>query len=228
MESPSNPFKRDQPEFVDTPKHVGLRRRMVKDLEANGIVDKDVLHAMFKVPRHWFMDAGFESQAYENKAMPIGEDQTISQPYTVALQTQLLELKYGDKVLEIGTGSGYQAAILAMLGAKLYTVERIDWLHHHARKNLERLNLAASFSLGDGSNGLPFAAPFSKIIITCGIPEIPQSLIDQLDLGGVLVAPEGPSEQQVMKKLTKTIDGVLEESYGIFSFVPLIGKAGYK
>ena len=175
----------------DTHKHQGLRRNLVKTIRSKGIVDEGVLRAIESIPRHIFMDSAFLNFAYEDTAFPIGADQTISQPYTVAFQTELLEVKRNMKVLEIGTGSGYQASVLDALGCKVFSIERQKLLFKKAKKNLSSLNSTVKVFYGDGYKGLPAFAPFDRVLITCGAPEIPKNLIDQLKPGGIMVIPIG-------------------------------------
>ncbi len=194
-----------------------------------GIVDQTVLSAMQTVPRHVFLESAFLEQAYTDKAFPIGDGQTISQPYTVAFQSQLLELKRGDKVLEIGTGSGYQASILCEMGAKLFSIERIKTLHKSASLILQKLGYKADLFLADGSLGLKAHAPFQKIIVTAGAPVAPDSLLEQLDKGGIMVIPIGDGKSQLMVRYKKDIQGnITKEEHGIFRFVPLVGEKGWK
>lgn len=200
----------------------------MEELVQKGIEDENVLKSFLQVPRHLFFDPEFIDHAYEDKAFPIGEGQTISQPYTVAFQTSLLEIKPGDKVLEIGTGSGYQCAILAQMGAKVFSVERKKSLLEKAEKMMEMLELKAELIYADGTLGLPDQAPFDKIIVTAGAPTVPQELVDQLKPGGVLVIPVGDNDLQQMIRVTKKEDGsIKKESHGDFKFVPLIGKSGW-
>lgn len=209
--------------------HKGLRKKLVDQIREKGISDETVLMAIMNVPRHFFLDSAFEKQAYEDRAFPIGEDQTISQPYTVAYQTQLLQIKPFEKILEVGTGSAYQAAVLSELKAKVYSIERQKKLFE-ANKKFEFLNRFRSLRLfyGDGFEGLPTFAPFDKILITAAAPYVPEKLLDQLKIGGCMVLPLDEGDNQRMHRLTKQLDGtVLEEKFDEFSFVPmLIGKRG--
>jgi protein-L-isoaspartate(D-aspartate) O-methyltransferase len=207
----------------DTYRHKGLRKKLVETIREKGIRDERILEAIEQVPRHLFMDSSFLEFAYEDKPFPIGNGQTISQPYTVAFQTELLEIKKGDKVLEIGTGSGYQACILMEMGAKVFTIERQKALYLKSKSNLKVLGYKPKLqSYGDGYNGLPPWSPFDKIIVTAGAPYIPQALIDQLKPGGILVIPVG-SDTQVMKRIIKSPEGErIEEDHGLFRFVPLL------
>lgn len=212
----------------DTYKHKGLRKKLVELLVEKGITDRQVLNAVMQVPRHLFFAPEFRDHAYEDKAFPIDEGQTISQPYTVAFQTQLLDVKAGHKVLEIGTGSGYQCAILAVLGAEVYSIERKKQLSEKAGKMLEKLGLKANLIYGDGTLGLPGQAPFDRIIVTAGAPEVPATLVDQLKPGGILVIPVGDDQVQNMYRVIKNPDGsVKKENHGAFRFVPLIGEEGW-
>ncbi len=213
----------------DTFKHKGLRNSLVKHLANKGIYDLSVLNSIGTVPRHFFFEKIFIEHAYEDKAFPIGEGQTISQPYTVAFQTQTLEVKKGDKILEIGTGSGYQCCVLLQLGAEVVTIETQKILYEKTKNFLPKIGYQATFLLGDGTLGAHAYAPFDKIIVTAGAPTIPDSLIDQLKIGGVLVIPVGDDKVQKMIKLTRIDDKLIEkEELGIFSFVPLIGENGWK
>lgn len=212
----------------DTYKDKGARRLLVKELREKGIIDERVLAAIHKVPRHLFIHKDFRSHAYQDKAFPIGEGQTISQPYTVAYQTQLLHIEPNDKVLEIGTGSGYQAAILIEMGAKLISIERQEKLFEKTRRLLFNLNYKGEFMLGDGSKGYESAAPFNKIIVTAGAPKVPQNLIDQLKIGGTLIIPVGDNKVQTMHTIIKKVDGSLEDiELNQFRFVPLIGTQAW-
>lgn len=209
----------------DTYRHKGLRKKLVQSIQAKGITDERVLDAILEVPRHFFLDSAFDEVAYEDRAFPIGEGQTISQPYTVAYQSQLLEIKRFEKVLEIGTGSAYQAVVLAEMGAQVYTIERQKNLFE-ANKKFELLKKypTIKFFYGDGYEGLPTYAPFDKVIITAAAPGIPQKLIDQLKIGGMMVIPVGAGDVQQMKRITKLDNGALkEEVFDRFSFVPMLG-----
>ena len=209
--------------------HKGLRKKLVDQIREKGISDETVLMAIMNVPRHFFLDSAFEKQAYEDRAFPIGEDQTISQPYTVAYQTQLLQIKPFEKILEVGTGSAYQASVLAELKAKVYSIERQKKLFD-ANKKFEFLKQYRSLRLfyGDGFEGLPTFAPFDKILITAAAPYVPEKLLEQLKVGGCMVLPLDEGDNQRMHRLTKQSDGtILEEKFDEFSFVPmLIGKRG--
>src|SRR5579863_3487331 len=211
--------------YEDTYRHKGLRRQLVEVIRQKGITDERVLHAILHLPRHFFMDSAFDKIAYEDRAFPIGEDQTISQPYTVAYQTQLLELKSFEKVLEIGTGSAYQACILAELGAQVYTIERQKRLYE-GNKQFAFLKKypGIKFFFGDGYEGLPTYAPFDKVIVTAAAPFIPPRLVEQLKPGGRMVIPVGEGNVQQMIRLTVQADStVIEEVFDNFSFVPLLG-----
>jgi protein-L-isoaspartate(D-aspartate) O-methyltransferase len=208
----------------DTYRHKGLRKKLVDTVRAKGINDEEVLEAISKIPRHFFLDSAFDEKAYEDKAFPIGEGQTISQPYTVAYQTELLELKKFDKVLEIGTGSAYQASVLAELGVQVYTIERQKKLFE-SNKLFPYIKKYTNikFFYGDGYEGLPTYAPFDKIIITAAAPDIPLKLIEQLKPGGMMVIPVGAGDVQQMKRITKlVIGGIKEEVFDQFSFVPML------
>jgi len=211
----------------DNYKQRGLRNKLVKKLRLKGIADEAVLAAVGKVPRHVFFDDALLVHAYEDKAFPIGEGQTISQPYTVAFQTEKLEVKSGQKVLEIGTGSGYQAAILLELGAKVYTIEFNKKLYEKTKNFLPSLGYNPHFFYGDGSKGIPAKAPFDKIIVTAGAPVIPSALTEQLNENGILIIPVGDRETQKMIKITKKNGKLLREEFNQFAFVPLLGESGW-
>ncbi len=206
----------------------GLRNNLVKKLRLKGILDEQVLCAIGKVPRHVFFDDALLGHAYEDKAFPIGEGQTISQPYTVAFQTEKLKIKPGDKVLEIGTGSGYQAAILVEMGAKVYTIEFQKKLYERTKEFLPQIGYKPYFFFGDGSKGISAKAPYDKIIVTAGAPIVPKALIDQLDEGGILIIPVGGREKQMMQKITKQNGKLMKEEFDNFAFVPLLGEQGWK
>ncbi len=207
--------------------HKGLRKKLVDQIKEKGISDASVLQAILQVPRHFFLDSAFEKQAYEDRAFPIGQDQTISQPYTVAYQTQLLHVKPFEKILEVGTGSAYQACVLAELKAKVYTIERQKKLYD-SNKEFTYLKKYPTLQMfyGDGFEGLPTYGPFDKIIITAAAPYIPEKLIQQLKPGGMMVLPLDEDNMQRMHRITKMSDGsLMEEKFDQFSFVPmLVGK----
>jgi len=209
--------------MTDTFLAKGKRKKLVEELKREGITDEEVLRAINIVPRHDFMDAAFLNHAYVDKAFPISSGQTISQPYTVAVQTSLLKVKKRDKILEIGTGSGYQAAILAEMGAKVYTIERYRELYLKAQRILSSLGYNADFFFGDGYEGKPQYGPFDGIIITAATSEIPDKLLHQLKIGGRLVAPLGSSISQVMTLVMRKDEGKFEySSHGSFIFVPML------
>ena len=216
-------------DFKDTYQHKGMRNQLVAVLRSKGITDEAVLNAINTIPRHYFLDSAFDKIAYEDRAFPIGEGQTISQPYTVAYQTQLLEVKRNDKILEVGTGSIYQSTVLAELGTKVFTIERQKKLYL-AQKEYYFKNkyLNIKFFYGDGFEGLPTYAPFDKIIITAAAPYVPPKLVLQLKVGGYMVIPVDEGNTQRMLRLTKQANGtMLEEAFENFSFVPmLVGKNG--
>ena len=202
-----------------------MRKQLIRELREKGIDNPDVLEAFDQVPRHYFLDLAFEQQAYSNVAFQIGAGQTISHPYTVAFQSSLLELKKGEKVLEIGTGSGFQTAILVKLGAKVFSIERQKELHIKSKHLLENLNIRAQLFFGDGYQGKAIFGPFDKILVTCGAPSVPQALLDQLKVGGYLVIPVGGEEGQEMIRITKVTEtSFKEELFGYFSFVPMLEK----
>ena len=204
-------------------KHKGMRRQLIDSLREKGITDQKVLDAMMNVPRHAFLESAFLPFAYDDKPFPIGSGQTISQPYTVAFQTQLLDLKRGQKVLEIGTGSGYQAAVLCELGAKVFTIERHKPLFRKSQRILEELGYRARVFYGDGYKGKPAFGPYDRILITCGAPEIPSALLEQLAPGGILVVPLGSGGLQEMIRIEKDQEGELHTTkHGKFRFVPMI------
>jgi len=205
-------------ELKDTYRHKGLRKQLMASVRSKGITDKQVLAAMSAIPRHFFLEKAFEEWAYQDKAFPIGNDQTISQPFTVAYQTQLLNIKKRDTVMEIGTGSGYQAAILAELGARVYTIERQELLHIRAKKLLKAMGYGGiRFYFRDGYKGLAEFAPFNKIIVTAGAPDIPEALKMQLKIDGCLVIPVGGREGQKMMRITRTSEKHFKkEVFGLF------------
>lgn len=209
----------------DTYRHKGLRKKLVDTIRAKGITDEKVIEAIERIPRHFFLDSAFDEVAYEDKAFPIAAQQTISQPYTVAYQTQILEVRPFMKVLEIGTGSAYQASVLAELGAQVFTIERQKQLFE-ANKKFDFIKKYPNikFFYGDGYEGLPTYAPFDRVLITAAAPEIPPKLIQQLKPGGMMVIPVGSGDVQVMKRLIKNADGTYkEEIFDKFSFVPMLG-----
>lgn len=215
--------------YTDTYKHKGLRKKLVDQLREKGISDETVLTAINNIPRHFFLDSAFDQIAYEDRAFPIAEGQTISQPYTVAYQTQLLEVKPYDKVLEIGTGSVYQASVLAEMGAKVYTIERQKKLYEANKSFIFKSKYPnIKFFYGDGFEGLPTYAPFDKIIITAAAPYVPPKLVAQLKTGGYMVIPVDLGPFQQMLRLVKLVDGTYsEERFDNFSFVPMLeGKNG--
>ena len=215
--------------LTDSYRHKGMRKSLVRKLREKGISDERVLQAINNVPRHFFFDNAFLEHAYQDKAFPIGEGQTISQPYTVAFQTEKLEIQPGEKVLEIGTGSGYQACILLELGAKLYTIEFNKVLYAKAKAVLPRMGYQAQFFCGDGSKGLLAFAPFNKIIVTAGAPSVPSSLIQQLGNLGKMIIPVGNHKKQKMYCITKSEKGnVKKQAFDYFSFVPLLGDEGWR
>ena len=207
----------------DTAKHQGLRNQLVTVLQQKGITDTNVLDAIRKIPRHLFLNSSFENYAYQDKAFPIGAGQTISQPYTVAFQSQLLEVKKEHKVLEIGTGSGYQTAVLCVMGAKVYSVERQNELFKQTSVLLPKLGIRPKhLSFGDGYKGLPGYAPFDSIIVTAGAPFIPQPLMAQLKIGGRLVIPLGEDVQEMTLLIRKNETQFEKHELGEFRFVPLL------
>ena len=207
----------------DTFKHKGKRQQLAAIVAAKGVKDIKVLEAIKCIPRHLFMDSSFEDHAYQDKAFPIAADQTISQPYTVAFQTELLEIKRGETVLEIGTGSGYQTAVLCELGAKVYSIERQQELYKKTKLFLSKIGYRPKFlSFGDGYKGLPEYAPFDKIIVTAGAPYVPKALLSQLKVGGRLVIPIGENVQIMTLFIRKSNKEFDKKEYGDFRFVPLL------
>ena len=207
----------------DSFRHQGLRKQLIEHLASKGISNFNVLDAMNKIPRHLFMDNAFVNFSYQDKAFPIGEGQTISQPYTVAFQSQLLEIKPYEKVLEVGTGSGYQAAVLSLLDAEVFTIERQRELFLKTKRFLPTLGYNCMFVYGDGYKGMPNFAPFDKIIITCGAPFIPKDLVTQLKVGGRMVAPIGDGDTQIMHLIEKVSETeTIVTTHGEFSFVPML------
>lgn len=212
----------------DNYRHKGMRRILVEQLRNKGISDENVLGAINNVPRHAFLESSFLEFAYQDKAFPIGSGQTISQPFTVAFQTSLLEIKKNLKVMEIGTGSGYQACVLAEMGANVFSIERQRKLYMKTKVFLNKFPYNIKTFLGDGNKGLPTYAPFDRILITAAAPDIPQTLIDQLKVGGIMVIPLCENEDcQTMLKLTKQEDGSMKrETFGDFRFVPMLKGVG--
>jgi protein-L-isoaspartate(D-aspartate) O-methyltransferase len=209
--------------MTDSYRHKGLRKRLVEEIRKKGITAETVLAAMLAVPRHFFLDKAFEEHAYEDKAFPIGHDQTISQPYTVAYQTVLLHVHARHKILEIGTGSGYQAAILAALGARVYTIERQEGLYHKAKTLLEAMGFhSIRCFFADGSKGLAEFAPFDGIIVTAGAPVVPEPLRMQLAIGGILVIPVGEEVQYMVRIQRLSETEFKEERFEAFRFVPFL------
>ncbi len=212
----------------DNYRHKGMRKILVEELRNKGISDENVLAAINNVPRHFFLDSSFLEFAYQDKAFPIGSGQTISQPSTVAFQTSLLDVRKNMKVLEIGTGSGYQACVLAEMGAKVFSIERQRNLYMKTKSFLADFTYHIKTFLGDGNKGLPTYGPFDRIIITAAAPEIPQNLVEQLKVGGMMVIPLSENEtHQTMLRLTKQDDGsLMRESFGDFRFVPMLKNIG--
>jgi protein-L-isoaspartate(D-aspartate) O-methyltransferase len=209
----------------DTYRHQGLRKQLVEDIKSQKIKDERILDAIGKIPRHLFLDSSFLEYAYQDKPFPIGSGQTISQPYTVAFQTELLEVKKGDKILEIGTGSGYQACVLMEMRSTVYSIERQEKLYLRTNKFLPAIGYKPKLFFGDGYKGLPQFAPFDKILLTAGTKAVPQALLEQLKPGGILVAPVGSTNSQMMKKIVKNKDGSFTETqHGSFRFVPLLSN----
>lgn len=207
----------------DTAKHQGLRNQLANVLKAKGIVDENVLYAIREIPRHLFIDSSFESHAYQDKAFPIAAEQTISQPYTVAFQSQALAIKKRDKVLEIGTGSGYQTAVLLLLKAEVFTIERQRELFKKTSRFLPKLNYnPKKFIFGDGYKGLPEQAPFDKIIVTAGAPYVPKPLLAQLKVGGMLLIPVGDKTQIMTQFIRKSATEFEKHELGDFAFVPML------
>ncbi|MBK8495119.1 MAG: protein-L-isoaspartate(D-aspartate) O-methyltransferase [Chitinophagaceae bacterium] len=215
--------------YEDSYQHKGMRKKLMDLLREKGISDENVLEAMNNIPRHYFLDSAFDKIAYEDRAFPISEGQTISQPYTVAYQTQLLQVKPNDKILEIGTGSIYQANVLAEMGAKVFTIERHKKLFEKTKEFIFKNQYPnLKFFYGDGYEGLPTYAPFDKVIITAAAPFIPPKLIVQLKPGGIMVIPVDEGPYQRMLRITKKDDGTtMEEAFDNFSFVPMLsGRKG--
>ena len=214
--------------LVDSYREKGARKKLVELLREKGIADENVLKAIGKVPRHYFFDETFWTQAYKDIAFPIGDGQTISQPYTVAYQTELLHIKPGDKVLEIGTGSGYQTCILLELGAQVYTIERQENLYNRTKQVLPHMGYIAEFFFGDGSKGISEPAPYDKIIVTAGAPLVPEILLKQLKIGGILVIPVGDEKSQKMITVLRVAENDFERFVlDTFRFVPLVGEKAW-
>ncbi len=207
---------------MDTLRHKGLRNRLVQEIANKGISNPKVLQAIGNVPRHLFFESSFIKFAYQDKAFPIGAGQTISQPFTVAFQTQLLNIKKGDKILEVGTGSGYQAAVLVEMGAKVFSIERQRELYIKSSHLLPQMGYQLSFFLGDGYKGLPQFQPFDGIIITAGAPSIPEELLTQLAIGGVMVIPVGRKVQTMIRVTRESETEFSQEEFGRFEFVPML------
>lgn len=214
--------------FVDNYREKGARKKLVEKLKERGIQDKNVLTAIAKVPRHYFFDEAFWLQAYKDIAFPIGDGQTISQPYTVAYQTELLHIKKGDQVLEIGTGSGYQTCILLELGATVFTIERQENLYNRTKMVLPHIGYQAEFFCGDGSKGIPEHAPYDKILVTAGAPFVPEVMLKQLKVGGILVIPVGDEHSQKMITVIRMNENDYEKfELDTFRFVPLVGDQAW-
>ncbi len=209
--------------MLDSYRHKGMRKKLVDSIRRKGIQDAGVLKALDTIPRHLFLDSSFLEFAYDDKPFPIGSGQTISQPYTVAFQSELLQVKQGQKVLEIGTGSGYQACVLAEMGAKVYSVERQKKLYLKTKKFLKKLPYNVKLFYGDGGKGVPSFAPYDRILITAAAPDIPKALLDQLRTGGFLVVPVGGGDVQTMLRIKKLGNDEFEtEEFGAFRFVPML------
>ncbi len=209
--------------YNDTPRHQGLRKRLVDGLKIKGIRTEKVLEAIGKVPRHLFMESSFINFAYKDQAFPIGAGQTISQPYTVAFQTDLLDIRKNDKVLEVGTGSGYQAAVLLEMGAKVFTIERQRELYLKVQKFLPSIGYSPACFFGDGYKGLPNLAPFDKILVTAGAPYIPEDLKLQLKIGGIMIVPVGGQQRQEMCEIVRISENEFtSKKHGGFVFVPML------
>jgi protein-L-isoaspartate(D-aspartate) O-methyltransferase len=210
----------------DSYKHKGMRKQLIAELKKDErIKNQSIFDAFDKVPRHFFLDLAFVEQAYSNIAFQIGAGQTISHPITVAFQTQLLEVKRGDKILEIGTGSGFQTCILCEMGAKVFSIERQKELFIKAKSIIYELGYSPRIIFGDGYKGMPAFASFDKIIVTCGAPDVPVTLLDQLKIGGIMVIPVGEGKEQIMHKIVKTADSEYQtEDFGTFKFVPMLER----
>ncbi len=208
----------------DSYRHKGLRKKLVEEVRSKGIRSEEVLTALQAVPRHFFLDSSFVEIAYQDKPFPIGAGQTISQPYTVAFQTELLEVERGNKVLEIGTGSGYQACVLAEMGARVFTIERHHSLYRKTKQLLNEMKYSIKLFYGDGYAGLPAFAPFDRILVTAAAPQVPRNLLDQLKTGGMMVLPLGKGDTQIMTRVVKHGHDELEkQEFGYFRFVPMLG-----
>ncbi len=211
--------------LTDSYRHKGMRKKLVEEVRAKGIRDENVLSALESVPRHHFLDSSFVEFAYQDKPFPIGSGQTISQPYTVAYQTELLQVEKGHKVLEVGTGSGYQACILEEMGARVFSIERHHSLYLKTKALLSEMNYRTKVFYGDGFNGLPAFAPFDRILVTAAAPYLPNAFLEQLVPGGLIVIPLGQGDTQVMKRIEKIDEQTTEEeSHGYFRFVPMLGS----
>lgn len=209
--------------MVDSYRHKGMRKKLVDSIKRKGITSEKILTAINEIPRHLFLDSSFLEFAYDDKPFPIGSGQTISQPYTVAFQTEILDVSKGHKVLEIGSGSGYQACVLEEIGAKVFSIERQKKLYHKTKEFIGNLGYKIKFFYGDGYKGVPAFAPYDRILITAAAPEIPDELLQQLKPGGKLVIPMGAGDVQTMIRLTKNTDGnITREDFGAFRFVPLL------
>ena len=209
----------------DTYRHKGMRRKLIDALRERGIKDEKVLEAFNKVPRHFFLDLAFINQAYSNTAFQIGAGQTISNPFTVAFQTELLKVQKGHRILEIGTGSGFQTAILCALGARVVSIERQRELYLKAKRIIDNLGYTPKLFYGDGYKGQPSYAPYDSVIVTCGAPYLPESLKEQVRPGGRIVIPIGEGDQQIMTVFDQSEDGTWKKSeFGDFSFVPMLEK----
>lgn len=214
---------------IDTYRDQGLRRQLINEMRSLGIKDEGVLEAMSNIPRHWFLDRAFLEFAYDNKAFQIGAGQTISQPFTVAFQTELLEIKKGDKVLEIGTGSGYQTSVLVEMGAKVFSIERQKLLFTNAKRILTYLGYSPNLFYGDGFKGKKGYAPYDKVIITCGAPFIPEELLRQMKIGGKMVIPLGEGKtQQMLEIIKKSETDFVQIKHGDFSFVPMLASREHR
>lgn len=209
--------------MVDSYRHKGMRKKLVESIRGKGISNESILDAINKIPRHLFLDSSFLEFAYDDTPFPIGSGQTISQPYTVAFQTEILDVSKGHKVLEIGSGSGYQACVLEEMGAKVYSIERQKKLYQKTKEFISSLGYKIRFFYGDGNKGIPSFAPYDRILITAAAPEISDELLQQLKPGGKLVAPIGTGDVQTMIRITKQSDNnIIKENFGAFRFVPML------